>query len=55
MNETQIKTQKFIIKYFTEIMIKGSTAKRQMISQVFNNLVNILSKILRTIVLKLYL
>ena len=49
MNETQIKTQKFIIKYFTEIMIKGTTAKRQMISQVYNNLVNILSKISKDI------
>ena len=52
MNETQIKTQKFIIKYFTEIMIKGSTAKRQMISQVYNNLVNILSKISKDIKVK---
>ena len=49
MNETQIKTQKFIIKYFTEIMIKGTTAKKQMISQVYNNLVNILSKISKDI------
>lgn len=39
------KTQKFIIKYFTEIMIKGQRAKRQMIAQVYNNLVSILSKI----------
>lgn len=45
MNNSQIKTQKFIIKYFTEIMIKGQTAKRQMIAQVYNNLVSILSKI----------
>ena len=52
MNESQIKTQKFIIKYFTEIMIKGSTAKRQMISQVYNNLVNILSKISKDITVK---
>ena len=52
MNESQIKTQKFIIKYFTEIMIKGSTAKRQMISQVYNNLVNILSKISNDIKVK---
>ncbi|MDZ7818571.1 MAG: tRNA uracil 4-sulfurtransferase ThiI [Aliarcobacter sp.] len=52
MNESQIKTQKFIIKYFTEIMIKGSTAKRQMISQVYNNLVNILSKISKDIKVK---
>lgn len=52
MNETQIKTQKFIIKYFTEIMIKGTTAKRQMISQVFNNLLNILSKVSKDIKVK---
>ncbi len=52
MNESQIKTPKFIIKYFTEIMIKGSTAKRQMISQVYNNLVNILSKISKDIKVK---
>ena len=49
MVNPEIKTQKFIIKYFTEIMIKGSTAKRQMISQVYNNLVNILSKISKDI------
>jgi thiamine biosynthesis protein ThiI len=41
----EIKTQKFIIKYFTEIMIKGTTAKRQMIAQVYNNLNYILSKV----------
>lgn len=52
MNESQIKTQKFIIKYFTEIMIKGTAAKRQMISQVYNNLVNILSKISKDIKVK---
>ena len=52
MNETQIKTQKFIIKYFTEIMIKGTTAKRQMISQIYNNLVNILSKVSKDIKVK---
>lgn len=52
MDNSEIKTQKFIIKYFTEIMIKGSTAKRQMISQVYNNLVNILSKISKDIKVK---
>ena len=45
MDKSPIKTQKFIIKYFTEIMIKGTTAKRQMIAQVYNNLNYILSKI----------
>ena len=52
MINQEIKTQKFIIKYFTEIMIKGSTAKRQMISQVYNNLVNLLSKISKDITIK---
>lgn len=52
MINQEIKTQKFIIKYFTEIMIKGSTAKRQMISQVYNNLVNLLSKISKDITVK---
>ena len=50
MNNSQ--TQKFIIKYFTEIMIKGSTAKRQMIAQVYNNLVTLLSKISKDIKIK---
>ena len=27
MIENKIKTQKFIVKYFTEIMIKGDRAK----------------------------
>ena len=52
MSKQEIKTQKFIIKYFTEIMIKGSTAKKQMISQVYNNLVNLLSKISKDIKIK---
>ena len=49
---SQIKTQKFIIKYFTEIMIKGTTAKRQMIAQVYNNLHNMLSRISSEITIK---
>lgn len=52
MDNSQIKTQKFIIKYFTEIMIKGSTAKRQMIAQVYNNLNYMLSKISSDIKIK---
>jgi len=52
MDKSQIKTQKFIIKYFTEIMIKGDKAKRQMIAQVYNNLVNLLSRISSDIKLK---
>ena len=38
MIENKIKTQKFIVKYFTEIMIKGDRAKRQMLSQLLMNL-----------------
>ena len=52
MDKSQIKTQKFIIKYFTEIMIKGTTAKRQMIAQVYNNLVSLLSKVSSDIKIK---
>ncbi len=52
MPTPQIKTQKFIIKYFTEIMIKGTTAKRQMIAQVYNNLNYMLSKISSDIKIK---
>lgn len=45
MEEQNIKTQKFIIKYFTEIMIKGDTAKRHMIQQLYVNLQSISSHI----------
>lgn len=49
---SEVKTQKFIVKYFTEIMIKGQTAKRQMQAQVYNNLVSVLSKIAPDIKIK---
>lgn len=45
MIETKVKTQKFIIKYFPEIMIKGTKAKRQMIDQLFANIKKILNRI----------
>jgi len=38
-------TQKFILKLFPEIMVKGSSAKRQMVGQLYVNLMNILEKI----------
>jgi thiamine biosynthesis protein ThiI len=38
-------TQKFILKLFPEIMIKGSSAKRQMVGQLYTNLVAVLEKI----------
>jgi len=37
------KTQKFILKLFPEIMVKGSSAKRQMIGQLYNNLLKLLT------------
>ena len=37
--------QKFILKLFPEIMIKGASAKRQMVGQLYNNLLTILQRI----------
>jgi thiamine biosynthesis protein ThiI len=42
-------TQKFIVKFFPEIMIKGSSAKRQMVGQLYNNLLKILRDINKNI------
>jgi len=39
------KTQKFILKLFPEIMVKGSSAKKQMVGQLYVNLINILERI----------
>jgi thiamine biosynthesis protein ThiI len=39
------KQQKFILKLFPEIMVKGTQAKRQMVGQLYNNLITMLSKI----------
>ncbi len=52
MNNTEINTQKFIVKFFPEIMIKGSKAKRQMVDQLFGNLQKILGKIDESVKLK---
>ena len=52
MEENSIKTQKFIVKYFTEIMIKGDSAKKQMINKLFANLTKISNAISQDIVLK---
>lgn len=38
-------TQKFILKLFPEIMVKGSSAKREMVGQLYNNLNTLLLKI----------
>ena len=40
-----MKKQKFILKLFPEIMIKGSSAKRQMVGQLYQNLLTIFERI----------
>ena len=52
MQNIALSTQKFILKFFPEIMIKGSSAKRQMVGQLYNNLLNILGKIDSEILVK---
>ena len=52
MSTVEVKTQKFIIKFFPEIMIKGSTAKRQMVNQLHGNLLKLLARISADIKLK---
>jgi len=42
--EATPKTQKFILKLFPEIMVKGSSAKRQMVGQLYNNLIKMLGR-----------
>ncbi len=44
--------QKYIVKFFPEIMIKGSSAKRQMIGQLYNNITTILHRISKEITIK---
>ena len=44
MVDSSVKTQKFILKLFPEIMVKGSSAKRQMVGQLYNNLVKLLGR-----------
>ncbi len=52
MDSIEINNQKFIVKFFPEIMIKGIKAKRQMVDQLFGNLQKILGKIDKDIKLK---
>jgi len=47
-----LKTQKFILKLFPEIMVKGSAAKKQMVYQLFQNLQILLKPIDETIQIK---
>lgn len=52
MDEIEVKTQKFIVKFFPEIMVKGTKAKRQMIDQLLGNLKKIVTRIDETASLK---
>ncbi len=52
MEITEVKTQKFIAKFFPEIMIKGPSAKKQMINQLSNNLIKLMKRIDESIELK---
>ncbi|RXJ90849.1 tRNA 4-thiouridine(8) synthase ThiI [Arcobacter sp. CECT 8983] len=49
MSESKAKTQKFIVKFFPEVMVKGSKAKRQMIDQLYSNIRTILERISKNI------
>ena len=55
METSQITTQKFIIKFFPEIMVKGPAAKKQMVTQLFNNLRKLLSRITEEINVRKFL
>jgi len=52
MESTEIKTQKFIIKFFPEIMVKGPSAKKQMVGQLYNNIKKLLERISKDIFIK---
>ena len=52
MDKIEVKTQKFIVKFFPEIMVKGTKAKRQMIDQLLGNLRKIVGRIDETATLK---
>ena len=52
MENQSNKTQKFILKLFPEIMVKGPSAKRQMVGQLYNNLLKMLGKIDENIAVK---
>jgi len=40
-----VQTQKFILKFFPEIMVKGSSAKREMVGQLYNNLLKLFEEV----------
>jgi len=43
--QSSMTTQKFILKFFPEIMVKGSSAKKQMIGQLYNNLLKLFEEV----------
>ncbi|MCB4753194.1 MAG: tRNA 4-thiouridine(8) synthase ThiI [Sulfurovum sp.] len=45
MHSSKVTTQKFIVKLFPEIMVKGTSAKKQMIAQLFSNINNLLKPV----------
>jgi len=55
MQTAEITTQKFIIKFFPEIMVKGPAAKKQMVGQLFNNLQKLLERISKEINVRKFL
>ncbi len=52
MQNSSTDTQKFILKFFPEIMIKGSSAKRQMVGQLYTNINTVLKRINHDIKIK---
>jgi thiamine biosynthesis protein ThiI len=42
MQKSQRTTQKFIIKFFSEIMVKGNTARKQITGHLYNNIIDML-------------
>ncbi len=46
------KTQKFILKLFPEIMVKGASAKKQMVAQLYQNLQKLLMPLDEAIAIK---
>jgi len=52
VSANEIHTQKFILKLFPEIMVKGSSAKKQMVTQLYNNLKTLLSPLDDAIAIK---
>ena len=50
--QNEATTQKFILKLFPEIMVKGSSAKKQMVNQLYQNLLALLKPLSEEIAVK---